>query len=85
MSADQVSANNTHVKAYVRNIGKTTINIDVAYVDGENATIATDPDDILEGEVKLIEIAHPMTSGKTYEVKLIAADNTQLSFSVKAD
>jgi hypothetical protein len=85
MSADQVSANNTHVKAYVRNIGKTTINIDVAYVDGENATIATDPGDILEEEVKLLEIAHTMTSGKTYEVKLIAADNTQLSFSVKAD
>jgi len=89
MSVDVYSANSSvdTVTAYVRNIGKTTISIDVAYVDGLNCTFTAS--DIEEGDVGNVTITTTgvltLESGKTYEVKLIAADNTQLSFSVKAD
>jgi archaellum component FlaG (FlaF/FlaG flagellin family) len=87
MSVDEASADatNNNITAYVRNIGKTTIKLDVCYVDGNNATISTDPGDLAEGEVGKVVIDYTMSAGKTYEVKLIAEDNTQVSFSVKAD
>lgn len=89
MSIDEYSANSIDnvTTAYIRNIGKTTINIDTAYVDGHNCTF--NASEILEGDVGLVTIDSTgkvnIESGKTYEIKLIAEDNTQVSFSVKAD
>jgi hypothetical protein len=101
MSADEVYANSSMIRAYVRNIGKTTLNVSRVYVDGDlmticNATTGTigNSVEILENEVAAVYIGaddpedfsdDDFQSGKTYEVKLIAADNTQLSLSVKAD
>jgi hypothetical protein len=73
------------ITAYVRNIGKTDVSVTMAYVDGVQIDITDVP--ITEGGVSLVTIAKPAadtwTVGKTYEVKLICEDNTQLSFSVK--
>ena len=89
MSVDTYSANSStgNVTAYVRNIGGTTIQIDSAYIDGNACNFTAG--DILEGEVGLVVVTNgtalAIEAGKTYEIKLIAEDNTQLSFSVKAD
>jgi len=40
---------------------------------------------IAQGAIKKIVITGSFTSGVTYEVKLVAKDNTQLSFTVKID
>jgi hypothetical protein len=87
MSIDESSAfAGDNITAYVRNIGKTTISIDTAYVDGENSTIEQALTGLEEGEVGVIVVeALNTVAGKTYEVKLIATDNTQVSFSVKAN
>ena len=94
MSVDTYSGyDNTpdNITAYVRNIGKTSINITTAYVDGvaaayigndDNSSVA---DIIEEGDVAAIVItpSQNLEVGKTYDIKLIAQDNTQLSFSCK--
>jgi hypothetical protein len=100
MSADEVYANSSMIRAYVRNIGKTTVNISRVYVDGDLMTICNATSspignwvEIPENEVAAVYIDaddpvnfadSDFQSGHTYEVKLIATDNTQLSFSVKA-
>jgi len=89
MSLDTATCNGTtHVlTAYVRNIGKGSIDFDKAYVDGvlvpaNNFTASPDP--LPEGEVATVTITYwSFTTAKTYEIKLVAKDNTQLSFSVK--
>jgi len=83
-------ASNNKITAYVRNIGKGTITIEVAYVDGTEVDI-TDVT-IEEGEVEEITLDNTLLSGagitlqagKTYEVKLVATDGTNLVFTVKA-
>jgi hypothetical protein len=79
------------ITAYVRNIGKTTLSITTAYVDGEQINLAT-PVEIAEGLVVLVTIPEPATHAtgfadwaapNTYEIKLVGEDNTQLSFSLK--
>jgi len=77
---------NVTITAYVRNIGKGSVTLDKAYVDGEqwNFTSVT----ISEGSVVKVEIIPPSLltsnpSGKTYEVKLVATDGTNLVFTVK--
>jgi hypothetical protein len=92
MTCDEYSADaGGNITAYVRNVGKTTVVLNSTegasvYVDGEAATSWT-AIDIEEGDVEKVEIdpASALSAGKTYEVKIIAADNTQVSFSVKAD
>jgi hypothetical protein len=97
-TSEGYSTNSTHAgnfTAYIRNIGKSTVNITTAYVDGTLSEIrnATSPpyDDhyavwIEEGDVKLVVVVpDEVQAGHTYEIKLIAEDNTQVSFSVKAD
>jgi len=82
MSLDEASMLDDTITAYVRNIGKTDLEIVTAYVDGEEAVVAET--DIIEGTVEEVIItAAAFDVGKTYEVKLICEDNTQLSFSVK--
>jgi hypothetical protein len=105
ISIDDTIANETVILAYVRNIGKTTVNVSTCYVDGDLYYIFNDAwtngtDDlsglqnwvqIAEGDVGAVYIDvdensnnASFASGTTYEVKLIAEDNTQTSFSVKA-
>jgi hypothetical protein len=78
---------------YIRNIGSTDIDLTAgsearAYVDGELATISVGSI-IAEGIVLPITIVPgggpAWAAGKTYQVKLIAVDNTQVSFNLKCD
>ena len=86
ISLDEASMTDTTVTAYVRNIGKTDVSVVSAYVDGVSADPAAAVP-ILEGAVGVVTLPKPAAEtwevGKTYSVKLICADNTQLSFSVK--
>ena len=80
------------LNAYVRNIGKTTITISIAYIDGEQYALSS-PVEIAEDTVELVTITEDDYAGSdstdpawapgSYEVKLLADDNTQLSFSIK--
>ncbi len=81
-----------NITAYIRNIGGTDIEVTTAYIDGVNASYIGGPANgtlevIAEGNVEEICITPALTqtlsAGTTYEVKIIASDNTQLSFSVK--
>lgn len=83
-------ASNNKITAYVRNIGKGPVTIEVAYVDGTEVDI--NDVTIEEGEVEEITLDNTLLSGagitlqtgKTYEVKLVATDGTNLVFTVKA-
>lgn len=89
LSLDAASCNGTtHVlTAYVRNIGKGSIAFDVAYVDGDmvpNTNFTASPDPLQPENVATITITYwEFTSPTTYEIKLVAKDNTQLTFNVK--
>ena len=94
LSLDEAAMVPTEVSSYIRNIGKTDVNCTTAYVDGEIAALWSETGGggaqyivIPEGEVVPIYIVPTPNGevGKTYEVKLICADNTQLSFSVKCE
>ncbi len=88
LSLDSAKAENNggklKITAYVRNIGKGSVTIDVAYVDGEQVDLTDVTID--EGSVGTITITTNITyeAGKTYEVKLVATDGTNLVFTVKA-
>jgi hypothetical protein len=94
MSLDQGKMDGTAdtIVVYIRNIGSTAIDLTAgseasAYVDGEVATITTGAV-ITEGTVLPITIATGGTdwqAGQTYQVKLIAVDNTQVSFNLKCE
>lgn len=85
LSLDTASGTTSEITAWVRNIGTSSVTMDKAYVGGTPQSMesgnTTNP--IGEGEVKKIVITGSFTSAKTYEVKLVAKDNTQLVFSVK--
>ena len=96
LSVDEVSASGTTdlITVYVRNVGSTSVTLDAVYVDGavvadadvdvDGGTMAANP--IAEGAVATVIIdAGTLTTGTTYQVKLVGVDNTQLVFSVKAD
>jgi hypothetical protein len=83
-TASAVASTNT-VTAYVRNIGKSSVDFANGYVDGNNATtFSASPDPLPVDSVATVTIGYTMTAGTTYEVKIVCTDNTQLSFSVKA-
>jgi hypothetical protein len=89
MSLDTATANATSntITAYVRNIGRSSLDLDTSYVDGNKipaANFSASPDPLPVEQVSTISIGVDMSSGSTYEVKLVATDNTQLTFSVKA-
>jgi hypothetical protein len=97
LSLDEVSADGTAhtITAYVRNLGGSSVTIDTVYVEGSqipdsNTTVSgvvlTTATPIAQGDVETVVItAWTVESGTTYEVRLVAIDNTQLVFSVKAD
>ncbi len=97
LSIDEVSASGTTnlITAYVRNVGSSSVILDAVYVEG---TLIADADvtvdtvamttatPILEGSIATVVIdATALTSGTTYQVKLVGVDNTQIIFSIKAD
>lgn len=89
MSLDTATCDgSTHVMtAYVRNIGKGSLIFDKAYVDGDqvpSGNFTASPDPLTEGSVATVTITYwAFTAPHTYEIKLVASDNTQLTFSVK--
>lgn len=79
----------THVMtAYVRNIGKGSISFDKVYVDGTlvpDGNFTRNPDPLPPEDVATITVTYwDFTAPTTYEIKLVAKDNTQLTFNVKA-
>jgi FlaG/FlaF family flagellin (archaellin) len=84
MSLDSSTGSTTAITSYIRNIGKTTLVIDQVYVDGTPVAAAklTLPASITEGATGTVTITDTFTASKTYTIKLIAKDNTQLSYSV---
>ena len=91
MSVDTATLNATSdtMMAYIRNMGTSSIAIDNVYVAGvqiPSANITVSPDPIVEGSVSSVTVTlSPKTAGRTYEIKLIAKDNTMLVFNVKAE
>ena len=99
ISIDTVSLDTTAgVTAYIRNIGKTAFIADQVYVNGQKITKAAAGwaftyvagSSLLEGEVCTLRITvgaapagFPFLGSTTYDIKIIGADNTQLSFQVK--
>jgi FlaG/FlaF family flagellin (archaellin) len=76
---------------YVRNIGHTSIVFDSLYVDGVRHQVAdltiTYPDDgeaLGENAVAEILFDGSFTEAQTYQFKIVAKDNTQISFGLKA-
>ena len=97
LSIDAVSASGTtnEITAYVRNVGSSSVTLNAVYVEGASIlgadvtvdTVAmTTATPILEGSIATVVIdATALTSGTTYQVKLVGVDNTQIVFSIKAD
>ena len=97
LSIDEVSASGTTnlITAYVRNVGSSSVTLDAVYVEGSliadadvtvNTIAMTTATPIAEGAIGTVVIdATALTSGTTYQVKLVGVDNTQLVFSIKAD
>ena len=91
MSLDTATCSETtHVMtAYIRNIGKGSIDFDKAYVDGALVpanNFSASPDPLTEGLVSTVTITYwSFTAPNTYEIKLVATDNTQLAFTVKCE
>ena len=97
LSIDEVSASGTTnlITAYVRNVGSSSVILDAVYVEGTliadaDVTVDTVPlttaTPITEGSIATVVIdATALTSGTTYQVKLVGVDNTQIIFSIKAD
>ena len=91
MSVDTAALDATTdtMMAYIRNMGTSSISIDNVYVAGvqiPSGNITVSPDPIVEGSVSSVTVTlSPKTAGRTYEIKLIAKDNTMLVFNVKAE
>ncbi len=94
LSLDESSANATYIKAYIRNVGSSSVVIDSVYVDGDlvaDTSVYVDDVDlgtatsIGQNTVATVEIGNTGVSGTTYAVRIVAVDNTQLVFSVRAD
>ena len=85
-SAVAYAANDT-VVAFLRNVGASSVEFDTVYV-GElpASTIVADSSSIAEGEVTRIRVSggFTLTAGRTYVIKVVGTDNTQLVFDVKA-
>ena len=87
ISLDTASGTTSLISVWVRNIGSSSVTMDKAYVGGTPHSMGTGNTStaITEGAVKKITISGTFTSGVTYQVKIVAKDNTQLSFSVKIE
>jgi hypothetical protein len=89
ISVDSVlaySANDTIV-FFLRNLGTSPVELDAVYI-GElpASTVTADDNPLPEGAVSRVRVSggFTLTAGRTYTVKLVGVDNTQLIFDVKA-
>ena len=87
VSLDSAYADSTsnNILCYIRNVGGSSITLDQAYVNnvrvGLNDTLS-----ISENMVGAVNVTGAsLAAGTTYEVKIVASDNTQITFSVKAE
>jgi hypothetical protein len=77
-------ADGTHLQVYVRNIGKSTFELQSVYIDGVSYATFT-PLIIDENEVSSTTITYAAGFGTiTHVVKLVGVDNTQISFNAKS-
>ncbi|MBD3172281.1 hypothetical protein GF326_07400 [Candidatus Bathyarchaeota archaeon] len=80
-------ANNTII-VYIRNVGNSPVTIDSVYIDNTPASdVTVEQNPIPTNTAKKVSATggFTITSGTTYEVKIVATDNTQIAFSVKAE
>lgn len=85
ISVDAASiGDNTTCVAYIRNLGDESVVVNSAYIDGENA-ISVSIVTINPGTVQEVSIDGIFVSGTKYGFKVVTTDNTQVTFSVKAD
>jgi hypothetical protein len=97
MDTGQIWSNGT-AKMYIRNTGKVNLNVTLAYIAGSQFLVY-DADALAVPAAKgyvlinqgaivpvyLNQAATYFTAGNTYSIKLVCADNTQLSVSIKAN
>ena len=85
MSLDTASVSATGgVTAHLRNTGKVVLTVDQVYVDGVPVTPPPVVSAISEGGIGTLTFnITGYTAGRTYTIKVICKDNTQISFSVK--
>jgi hypothetical protein len=85
-SAIAYSANDTLV-LFVRNVGSSAVEFDSVYIGELPAgSVAADDNPLAEGAVTRVKVSGGLTliSGRTYVIKVVGSDNTQLVFDVKA-
>jgi hypothetical protein len=82
LSLDVSVANSTKITANIRNVGQTIIQIDKVYIDGAEYSFTQTPASTTQGGVAKVVVTGTFTAYKTYQVKFVTKDNTQLSFSV---
>ncbi|MDH5768949.1 MAG: hypothetical protein OEZ31_08340 [Nitrospirota bacterium] len=89
ISLDTANCDGTthNLTVYIRNIGKGSITIDRVYVDGSlvpTGNVTQTPVPLPEEQVaELIVEYWSFTAPTSYEIKMVAKDNTQLTFTVK--
>jgi hypothetical protein len=85
ISVDAASiGDDTTCVAYIRNLGDESVVVNSAYIDGENADSVNEVT-INPGTVQMVSIDGTFVSGTKYGFKVVTTDNTQVTFSVKAD
>ena len=85
LSVDAASIENTTTCiAYIRNLGDESVVVNIAYIDGVNATSVSKVT-INPNTVQRVRIDGTFVSGTKYGSKITTGDNTQVLFSVKAD
>jgi hypothetical protein len=76
---------NNNILCYVRNVGGSAVTLSDAYVNNVRVGLAGNLT-IAENLVEAVNVTGAsLVAGTTYEVKIVATDNTQITFSVKAD
>lgn len=82
MSLDTINVSGTSVTAYLRNTGKVALTINAVYVGGVDFKgFTATPGTITEGTVGILIFSIPGAGSHT--IKVVCADNTQISFTVK--
>ena len=76
---------NNNILCYVRNVGGSAVTLSDAYVNNVRVGLAGNLT-IAQNLVEAVNVTGAsLVAGTTYEVKIVATDNTQITFSVKAD
>jgi hypothetical protein len=73
----------TSIQVYVRNIGKTTFQLQSVYIDGSSTGVSFTALSLNENGVGSTTITVPDVGTTTHVIKIIGVDNTQISFNAK--